>query len=96
MNQQDLVDAVAKATGASKAEAAKAVAAVLDAIRAGLKRGEKLALSGFGIFETAELGPRKGRNLHTGEAVDVPAMTQVRFRPGKGLKDAVNGSGHEP
>jgi DNA-binding protein HU-beta len=94
MNQQNLADVVAEATGSTKADAGKAVAAVLDAIRDGLKRGEKVALSGFGSFgsfETAERGPRKGRNIHTGETVDVPSMTQVRFRPGKGLKDAVNG-----
>jgi DNA-binding protein HU-beta len=91
MNQQGLVDTVAENMGSTKAEAAKAVGAVLDAIRDGLKRGEKVAIAGFGIFETAERGPRKGRNIHTGEALDVPPMTQVRFRPGKALKDAVNG-----
>jgi DNA-binding protein HU-beta len=54
-------------------------------------RGEKIAIPGFGSFESAHRGPRKGRNIHTGEVVDIPPMTQVRFRPGKGLKDAVNG-----
>jgi DNA-binding protein HU-beta len=90
-DQQDIASAVTEATGATKAEAAKAVAAVVDAIRDGLKRGEKVAVAGFGVFETAERGPSRARNLQTGEAIDVPAMTQVRFRPGKGLKDAVNG-----
>jgi DNA-binding protein HU-beta len=96
MNQQDLVDAVATATGASKADAAKVVAAVLEVIRDGLQRGEKVAISGFGVFETAERGPSKGRNLRTGEAIDVPAMTQVKFRPGKPLKDAVQGTAGAP
>jgi DNA-binding protein HU-beta len=73
MNQQELVDAVAEAIGTTKADAGKAVAAVLDAIRDSLKRGEKVALSGFGIFETAERGPRKGRNIHTGEVLEIPA-----------------------
>jgi DNA-binding protein HU-beta len=91
MNQQELMDAVAEAIGTTKADAGKAVAAVLDAIRDSLKRGDKVALSGFGIFETVERGPRKGRNVRTGESVDIPPATQVRFRPGKGLKDAVNG-----
>jgi DNA-binding protein HU-beta len=50
-----------------------------------------VAIAGFGIFETAEREPSKARNLQTGEMVDVPPMTQVQFRPGKGPKDAVNG-----
>jgi len=91
MNQQDLVEAVAKATGGSKGEAAKAVAAVVDAIRDGLKRGEKIAISGFGSFETAHREARPGRNPKTGEAVEIPAGPAIKFRPGKGLKDAVNG-----
>jgi DNA-binding protein HU-beta len=91
MNQQNLVDAVAAATGARKAEVAKAVGAVLDAIRDGLKRGERVTIPGFGAFEIAQRGPRKGRNIHTGETVEIPAGAAIKFRPGKGLKDAVNG-----
>lgn len=90
MNQQELVDAVAQATGTSKAEAAKALGAVINTIRDSLKRGEKVAIAGFGAFELAKRGPRKGRNFHIGEAIDVPPMTQVKFKPGKGLRDAVN------
>ncbi len=87
---------VRPATGASKGEAAKAVSAVsatLDTIRDSLKRGEKVAIPGFGVFETAHRGPRKGRNIHTGEVIDVAPMTLVKFRPGKGLRDAVNSGG---
>jgi DNA-binding protein HU-beta len=93
MNQGDLADAVAAATGAKKAEAARVVEAVLDAIRAGLERGEKVAISGFGGFEPARRGARQGRNPRTGEAVEVAASTTVRFKPGKGLKEALNGGG---
>jgi DNA-binding protein HU-beta len=92
MNQQDLADAVAKAIGVNKADAAKAVAAVLDALRASLQRGEKVAIAGFGSFETAQRGRRMGRNLHTGEALEIPAGVAVKFKPGKGLKDAVQGA----
>ncbi len=92
MNQQELVEAVAERVGSTKAEAAKAVAAVLDAIRDGLKRGEKVAIAGFGSFETAHRGPRKGRNIHTGETLEIPAGSAIKFRPGKGLKDAVQGA----
>ena len=91
MNQQDLADAVAKAIGVNKAEAAKAVAAVLDTIRDSLKRGEKIAIGGFGSFETAHREARPGRNPKTGEVVEIPAGIVIKFKPGKGLKDAVNG-----
>ena len=95
MNQRDLEDAVAETTGAKKAEVARVVAAVLDAIRDGLARGEKVAISGFGVFETSRRAARQGRNPRTGEAVEVAASTTVKFRPGKGLKDALN-AGAEP
>ena len=91
MNQRDLESAVAEATGAKKAEVARVVAAVLDTIRDGLRRGEKVAFSGFGTFETSRREAWQGRNPRTGEAVEVAASTTVRFRPGKGLKDALNG-----
>ena len=93
MNQGDLADAVAEATGAKRAEAAKVVEAVLDAIRDGLKRGEKVAISGFGVFEAARREARKGRNPRTGEAVEIAASTTIKFKPGKGLKEAMNGGG---
>jgi DNA-binding protein HU-beta len=93
MNQGDLADAVAEATGGKKAEAAKVVEALLDTIKDGLKRGEKVRIKGFGEFEAARRGPRKGRNIATGETIDVAPMTLVKFRPGKSLKDAVNGGG---
>ena len=96
MNQQELVDAVAETTGTSKADAARAVAAVLDTIRDGLKHGQKVAIAGFGAFETAQRGPRKGRNLHTGEVLEIPAGPAIRFKPGKGLRDAVQGSAGAP
>ncbi len=93
MNQGDLESAVAEATGAKKAEVARVVAAVLDTIRDGLKRGEKVAISGFGSFEAARREARQGRNPRTGEAVEIAASTSVRFKPGKGLKEALNGGG---
>ena len=91
MNQGDLAAAVAEATGAKQGDAAKAVEAVLAAIRDGLKRDGKVAIAGFGSFETARREAREGRNPRTGEAVQVAASTTVKFKPGKGLKDALNG-----
>ncbi len=90
MNQGDLADAVAAATGAKKGEAAKAVEAVLDAIRDGLKRDGKVAITGFGSFETVRREAREGRNPRTGAKVRIAASTAVKFKPGKGLKDVLN------
>ena len=91
MNQGDLAAAVAEATGAKQGDAAKAVEAVLAAVRDGLERDGKVAIAGFGSFETVRREAREGRNPRTGEPVRVAASTTVKFRPGKGLKDAVNG-----
>ena len=93
MNQQDIASAVAEATGATKAEAAKAVAAVVDAIRDGLERGEKVAIAGFGVFETAERGPSKARCYATfhGQMLIGPYAdpTRSRRRPGPSSASAV-------
>ena len=91
MNQGDLAAAVAEAIGEKKGAAAKAVEAMLAAIRDGLLRDGKVAIAGFGSFETARREAREGRNPRTGRPVQVAASTTVKFRPGKGLKDALNG-----
>jgi DNA-binding protein HU-beta len=62
---------------------------VLDTIRDSLKRGEKIAISGFGSFETVHREARPGRNPNTGEVVEIPAGIVIKFRPGKELKEAV-------
>ena len=62
MNKLDLVNAISKETGVSKKVADQALAAVLDSIKEGLKKGEKVSLVGFGTFETRKRAARKGRN----------------------------------
>ncbi len=91
MNQGDLAAAVAEAIGGRKGDATRAVEAVPAAIRDGLRRDGKVAIAGFGSFETARREAREGRNPRTGKPVQVAASTTVKFRPGKGLKDALNG-----
>ena len=93
MGQNDLVDAVSQATGAKKTEAAKMVTAMLDAIRDALKRDGKVAISGFGSFEAVRREARQGRNPQTGAAIEIAASTAVKFKPAKGLRDAVDGGG---
>jgi DNA-binding protein HU-beta len=90
MNKMDLVSTVADETGLAKAQASEAVDAVFNAIETALKSKSEVRLVGFGTFQTATRKASKGRNPRTGEEIDIPASTSVRFKPGKGLKDAVN------
>lgn len=90
MNKNDLVAAVADRSDMSKADAAKAVDAVFDAIADSLKKGSEVRLVGFGTFSVSRRAASEGRNPRTGEKIKIPAQNQVKFKVGKGLKDSVN------
>lgn len=91
MTKSDLVAQVAESAGLSKKDAEKAVNAVVDTITGALKKGDKVALVGFGTFETRKRPARKGRNPQTKKEITIPATTAPAFKAGKGLKDAVAG-----
>jgi DNA-binding protein HU-beta len=91
VNKQDLIAAVAEATDLPKAKTGDVVDAVFAAIEKALsKKGGEVRLVGFGTFSTSKRKAGKGRNPRTGEEIKIPASTTVRFKAGKGLKDAVN------
>ncbi len=90
MNKNDLIAAVAEGTGLSKADSAKAVDGVFDAITRSLRRGDEVRLVGFGTFTVATRAASEGRNPRTGERIRIPASKQPKFKAGKGLKDAVS------
>ena len=90
MNKNDVVAKVAEDTGLQKAVAVKAVDAVFAAIEVGLKGKGEVRLTGFGSFSTTTRKASTGRNPRTGEEMPIAASTSVRFKPGKGLKDAVS------
>ena len=90
MNKNDLVSAVASNTGMSKADSAKAVEGVFDAISGALSSGGDVRIVGFGTFSVANRKATTGRNPRTGQAIQIPASKQPKFKAGKGLKDAVN------
>ena len=90
MNKQDLVASVATKADISKAKAAQAVDAVIDAIKASLKKGDDVRLVGFGTFTVAKRAATTGRNPRTGEPIKIPASKQPKFKAGKDLKEAVN------
>ncbi len=90
MNKTELIDAVAERTNMSKADAARAVDAVLETVTETLKRGDSVTLVGFGTFEVRERAARTGRNPRTGETIEIKASRAPAFKAGKALKDAVN------
>ena len=89
MNKNDLVGAVADSSDLSKADAAKAVDAVFDSITSSLQGGGEVRLVGFGTFSVANRKASAGRNPRTGEAIQIPASKQPKFKAGSGLQDAV-------
>ncbi len=90
MNKQDLIGAVADASGLTKADASKAVEAVFDSITGALKKGDEVRLVGFGTFAVSKRKASTGRNPRTGAPMQIAASSQPKFKAGKGLKDAVN------
>lgn len=90
MNKGELIDAVAAATGQSKAAVGGVVDATLDTITKALRKGDKVTFTGFGTFERRHREARMGRNPQTGEAVQIKASNVPAFKAGKAFKDAVN------
>ena len=89
MNKTELITAAAQNAGVTKKDAERVVNAAIDAITAALVAGDKVALSGFGIFEVRNREARVGRNPHTKETVEIPASRVPAFKASKALKDAV-------
>ena len=90
MNKTELIAAAAEQTGMTKKDTEKALNAAFDVIAAALSKGEKVQVSGFGIFEVKEREARVGRNPRTGEAMDIPASRTPTFKASKTLKDAID------
>jgi len=90
VNKNDLVTEVAEKASLSKADAEKAVDAVLDTITSCLKNKDEVRLVGFGTFLVSRRAASEGRNPRTGEKINIPASNQPKFRAGKALKEALN------
>ena len=89
MNKTELISACAESTGLSKKDSERVLNAAIDAITAALVKGEKVQISGFGIFETKTREARVGRNPHTKESMEIPATRVPGFKASKALKDSV-------
>jgi len=91
VTKAELITAVAEKAGLKKVEAEKAVAAFVSTVSDCLTQGDKLSLVGFGTFSTSKRAARKGQNPQTGKKINIAAATVPKFKPGKTLKEAVNG-----
>ena len=90
MNKGEFVEALADRLDVSRAQADRALSAVLDIIAEQLGEGEKVALTGFGSFEVSERAARTGRNPQTGATIEIAASSVPKFTAGATLKAAVN------
>ncbi|MFW8566363.1 HU family DNA-binding protein [Orrella sp. 11846] len=90
MNKTELIDHIASEAEISKAAAGRALDALIEGVKSSLKEGEDVTLVGFGTFTVSVRAARTGRNPRTGEEIKIKKAKVPKFRPGKGLKDAVN------
>ncbi len=90
MNKTELVEFIATQADLSKAKAAEAVDAFVEAVTTSLKKGKDVTLVGFGTFTISKRAARTGRSPQTGATIKIAASKAPKFRPGKSLKDAVN------
>jgi len=91
VNKSELVDVIAQQADISKAAATRSLDAVIQAVKATLKKGDSVTITGFGTFAVNKRKARTGRNPRTGTAIKIKASKVPKFRPGKALKDALNG-----
>ncbi|MCF8231927.1 MAG: HU family DNA-binding protein [Bacteroidales bacterium] len=89
MNKAELIEAMASKADLTKADAKKALDAFIDATTKSLKKGDRVALVGFGSFSVAKRAARTGRNPKTGQEMQIPAKKVVKFKPGADLSDSV-------
>ena len=90
MNKSELINAMAQQSGLTKVEAGQALNGLIKTIESTLQAGDSLVLVGFGTFYVKDRAERKGRNPLTGQEITISAAKTPAFKPGKGLKDAVN------
>ena len=89
MNKSELIEHIARQAEITKAQAKKAVDSYHDVVASQLKAGNKVDIPGFGSFSATVRAERSGRNPRTGETLTIKASKVPKFRPGKGLRDAI-------
>ena len=89
MNKSELIEHIATQADLSKAAAGRALDAFTGAVRAALKKGSSVTITGFGTFAVTKRAARTGRNPRTGAAIKIKAAKVPKFKPGKALRDAL-------
>jgi len=92
MTKAEVATKLCEKTGLSHKEAVQAVEVFLNAVKEGLKAGEKVSLVGFGTFYVKERPARTGRNPRTGKVISIPRKRAASFKPGKAFREFVNDS----
>jgi DNA-binding protein HU-beta len=90
MNKTELVAAIAESAGITKADASRALQALLETVTSSMSKGDSVSLTGFGTFSVTERAARTGRNPSNGKALKIAAKKVAKFKAGKGLSSAVN------
>ncbi len=90
MNKTELIEHMAGTADISKAAATRALDALIGAVKITLKKNGSVTLVGFGTFSVIKRAARTGRNPRTGDPIKIKSAKVPKFKPGKGLKDAVN------
>ena len=91
MNKAELITSMAEKSNLTKKDAELALKAFIESVSETLENGDKVQLVGFGTFKISERAARQGRNLITGETIQIAASKNVSFKAGKELKELVNG-----
>jgi DNA-binding protein HU-beta len=89
VNKSELIEHIAAQAELSKAAAGRALDAFTGAVRTALKKGSSVTITGFGTFAVTKRAARTGRNPRTGAAIKIKAAKVPKFKPGKGLRDAL-------
>ncbi len=90
ISKLEFVEKLAKDTGLSKTDAARAIESFIEQVTKALARGKKVTLTGFGTFSMRRRAARTGRNPQTNETIKIAASNVPAFKPGKGLRDRLN------
>ena len=91
MNKSELVDAISSESKLTKADASRALDGFINATSKALKKGDRVALVGFGSFSVSKRNARTGRNPQTGKTIQIKAKKVAKFKAGKALKDTLKG-----
>ena len=87
MNKAELLAAISEETGISKKDTEQTINAFVEVVQKALKKGDKIAIAGFGTFDVSQRKAREGRNPATGETIKIAASKSPKFKPSKNFKD---------